>query len=75
MLEKILQAFDENGIYTDKDDLNAQLDMDSIQYVSLIVSLEDLFDINFPDDYLGDNVATTVNEFLAAVTELTRTDN
>lgn len=71
MLEKeLISSLEDNGIYVNKSDFNAELEMDSIQYVSLIVELEERFHITVPDEYLGHEIPNTVNSFIKMIKKL-----
>lgn len=50
----VSKVFDENGI--DIDDFVMVQEMDSLQYMSIIISLEELFEIEFPDSILMTNI-------------------
>ncbi len=49
---KIRKILDENGIYI-ADNLDEKLDLDSITFISVIVCLENEFEVDIPDDYLS----------------------
>lgn len=58
-MEKILQCFEEAGIYVDISNLEEDSDIDlrdfiasSIQFISTIISVEKNFNIEFSDEYL-----------------------
>ena len=49
---KLLQIFKNNGIFVNEDDLDEALEMDSITYITLVVDIENTFNIEIPDDQL-----------------------
>ena len=51
-LTKLKKCLDECGIIIMDDEIDEPLDMDSMQYVSLIVQIEDTFNIMIDDDKL-----------------------
>lgn len=60
-IEKILkECFAENGIIVKEYD--KELEMDSIQYISLIVSIEQMFGIEYPEDMLLDGEFLSYNK-------------
>ena len=65
MVEKLSAIFDENGINVI--DPNAPLELDSMQFISIIVSIEDTFQIEVPDNYLSEDQLVNFNDFLAMV--------
>ncbi len=50
--ERLFELFKENGIDISEDELNLELPMDSLQFISLIVSIEEAFSITIEDEYL-----------------------
>ena len=65
--ELLTEVFLNNGITAE---LNEQLDLDSLQFISLIVEIEETFGINFPDDYLVGTALNTINDYLYFVTDI-----
>lgn len=66
MDEKILliiqNILDEHGIDNTNLGIEEKLEMDSIQYISIIVSMEEILDISIGDDFLtGEDI--TVKSF------------
>lgn len=64
-LERI---FDENGV--DSSDQQQLNDIDSIQYISIIVEIEQLFNIVLPDFVLSQNKFIDFDRFVSIVTNL-----
>lgn len=62
MSERVQKCIEENGILVLED--GSFDNMDSIQFISAIVSLESEFDIEFPDEYL---LMSTFRDFYTAV--------
>lgn len=62
--DKIIEILDVNGIFIDNENLVYDIDLreyitDSIQFISFIVELEKLLDMEFPDEMiLYDNLAS-----------------
>lgn len=57
----VCDTFEENGI--DINDQDAVKHMDSLTYISTLVSLEDKFKIEFPDSMLTKNMFEDMNDF------------
>lgn len=57
----VCDTFEENGI--DINDQDAVKHMDSLAYISTLVSLEDKFKIEFPDSMLTKNMFENMNDF------------
>lgn len=71
-IEKIVSIVDsiiEKAVITSlmlDDDLR-QIGMDSISFIRIVVSLEDEFAIEFPDDYLLIEKMSTLNKIISTV--------
>lgn len=65
---EIERIFDENGInITDPDSLE---NIDSIQYVTIIVEIEQFFNITLPDYFLVDNALADFQKLINIVTDI-----
>ena len=65
---EIERIFEENGInITDPDSLE---NIDSIQYVTIIVEIEQFFNITLPDYFLVDNALTDFQKLINIVTDI-----
>lgn len=61
MKQIVRHVFEENGI--DIDDKDAVENMDSLEYIATLVSLEEKFEIEFPDSMLTKNMFENMNDF------------
>lgn len=66
--DKLINIFQDNGIYIDKKKMGEDIDLrdyitDSIQYISFIVEIEKEFDIEFPDELLLFDKIASLNGF------------
>lgn len=61
--ETVLITLEENGIYI-PDDLDEELDMDSITFISIAVCIEEKMQISIPDEYLAIDKFKTINSFI-----------
>ena len=68
--EQLKKVFLENGIIPSFNDNTGEIQIDSIQFVSLIVDIEKEFMINFPDEYLGGDMLKNYDDYLHVVTQL-----
>lgn len=64
---KVKKILIEHGIESFMDNDDEEFILDSIQYVSILVSLEQQLDINISDDYLLIKEKYSVNDFLNIV--------
>ena len=71
--EKILEISNdkiENGVSKNQvDDDLSQLGMDSLKFISIVVTLEENFDIEVPDEYLLMTEMNTVRKMVKIVSE------
>ena len=71
--EKILEIINdtiENGVSKNQvDDDLSQLGMDSLKFISIVVTLEENFDIEVPDEYLLMTEMNTVRKMVKIVSE------
>jgi len=61
--EKLVEIFDNNGVYIVDNDMNFALDIDSIQTISIIVGIEEAFDVTLPEEFLVSSLLTTFNDY------------
>lgn len=61
MKQIVRHVFEENGI--DIDDQDVVENMDSLEYIATLVSLEEKFEIEFPDSMLTKNMFENMNDF------------
>lgn len=54
MREKLYEILEGNGLEYEGEYLVGEVD--SLQYMSLMVDIEEEFDIEFPDAFLGENI-------------------
>lgn len=69
--EKLLNIFDENGFLILEGEEDAPLDIDSIQFISVIVQIEGEFNVEIPDEFLTSSILNTFNDFLYLIRSLT----
>lgn len=70
MLNNILETFERSGIYVNRDDLDSPLQIDSIEFISLVISIEEGFEVVIPDEYLISDHLNTVNKFYELILRL-----
>lgn len=63
LINKIKAIFEENGLPVYEDDLNEEIEYDSIQFVSIIADIEAAFSIQFPEEILSSEELNTVRDF------------
>jgi len=55
--DKVMQILNENGLMYEDDKLLSNID--SLQYMSVLVSLEEELDFELPDEYLGQDILSS----------------
>lgn len=68
--EKILEIMDENGV--EYEDGKLVTDLESLQFVSIMIALEDCFEITFPDDMIVLERFLYIEKLCEAVSQLTQ---
>lgn len=63
-IDKLLQVFALSGIYLDKDEFDSELQLDSIQFISLIIEIEKQFDVSIDEEHFADDTLKSFNDFL-----------
>lgn len=77
MIKKILiDVFEDAGIYVDceeKDDINiSNYIKDSIQFISIIVAMEEKLEIEIPDELLALDTFSSFNHLIDIIFEITK---
>ena len=54
--KRLEKVFNENGLTIDLDNQSSILELDSLQIISLFVSIEDEFNMEIPDEFLTRSV-------------------
>ena len=77
MIKKILiDVFEDAGIYVDceeKDDINiSNYIKDSIQFISIIVAMEEKLEIEIPDELLSLDTFGSFNHLIDIILEITK---
>lgn len=57
--ERIIKVFDFCGVEWEGDDVNLEL-IDSFTYISTLVELENEFNIEFPEQFLVENIFSSI---------------
>lgn len=63
--EKLIKIFNDNGVVVISED--EIIDVDSLIYISIIVEIEEEFEIEVPDEYLITNQLTCLSEYIELV--------
>ena len=53
-----------------EDDLDTELEIDSLRFVSIIVRIEETFEIVIPDEYLSSTIFSTLGDYIELVNVL-----
>ena len=61
--KRLEKVFNENGLTIDLDNQSSILELDSLQIISLFVSIEDEFNMEIPDEFLNREVLSSFNDF------------
>lgn len=69
-LEGLLAILDDSGICYNTNDYSEELIFDSLQFVSIFVSIEDNYGIYIPDEYLAYDKLNSIEKILTAILEI-----
>lgn len=70
--EKVKDMFEENGLVIFPGEEDASLDLDSLRLISLVVAVENTFEIEVPEQYLSQAMLSSYNDFCDLVVMLCR---
>ena len=59
---KLMKLFEQNGYLISEDSETEQLELDSLQFISILCDVENEFEISIPDDFFsGEGLSTFVD--------------
>lgn len=61
--EVLVDLFENNGIFIPEDDFNTDLEFDSLQFIAIIVSIEEIFKISIDESFLLPQKLKSYNDF------------
>lgn len=67
MKEKLLEIFSDCGIYIE--DENEELKFSSLTFITVIVQIEQQFDIYVPDEYLNMELLKCFSDFIRMISD------
>lgn len=66
--EQVVLCLEENGIIVDQ---NGDLpDIESVVFITMVLSIEERFEIEFPDEYLNVTYFSNVDDILRIIKEI-----
>lgn len=68
--EQLIDIFDANGVIIFEDEYNFPLEMDSIQLISIVVQIEDRFQILIPEDMMLSMAFFSFSDFEHMISKL-----
>lgn len=63
-IDQLKKIFLYSGIYLEADEYDDELQLDSIQFISLIVEIEKQFSIKIDEEHFADDTLKSFNDFL-----------
>lgn len=72
--EKLMNIFKENGYLVDAENEYDQLELDSLQFISILCDIENDFDISIPEEYLSGKDLNTFSDFLELIRNVVKED-
>ena len=61
---RLKKVFEECGIYIEEDELVIPLELDSLQYITLLVYIEEEFEVVVPESFMYEMELKTYQDFL-----------
>lgn len=65
-LEKIIEVLLQNGLDVNVSNVNEEMVVDSLTFMSIVIDIEDLFDVEIPAEFLS-NTFETYQAFIEQV--------
>lgn len=69
---KLRTIFAQNGYQVNSGDEDERLELDSLQFISIICDIENVFEITMPDHYLSGEDIDTFTDVLSIVEKLSK---
>ena len=70
IVSDVKNVMEKNGVFVSEEDMNEELILDSLQFVSIIVELEMKFEIEIDDAFLLKNKCSSLNDFVVIIKEI-----
>lgn len=67
--DSLLDIFNKCGFQLSPEDYNQNIEMDSIQFMSIILSIEETYHLEVDQEYLSMDKLNTFNEFISMIEE------
>lgn len=67
--DKLMKIFESVGIYLDDNELDKELEIDSLQFVTVIIGIETVFLLRISNDFEDYSSLVTFNDFYKLVNE------
>lgn len=62
--KRLISIFNDIGIYLDNNSLNRKIEMDSLQFICLIIGIENNFQIDVGDEFYYYNGYSTLSKYI-----------
>lgn len=66
----LIALFEEQGVFVEESNCDESLSLDSLTLVSLVISIENFYSIEIPDEFLTYEKFDTINKVQTLVAEL-----
>lgn len=61
--DRLKEVFSNNGIEIFEGEEDFQLEMDSLRFITVVVSIEDAFSVEVPEQYLSNEILPSFRDF------------
>lgn len=69
-MDKLKDVFDSKGIFVSEDAYDEPLMLESLQFVAIMIDIEEEFSIQIPDEYYAINRLVSFGDFWQMIVEL-----
>ncbi len=75
IINALREIFEQKGIFVSEEDFNESLSIDSLQFVSIIVEIENYFNITIDDCYMTQVELRSFNDFVKLIESISNSYN
>ena len=68
--DRLKEVFSNNGIEIFEGEEDFQLEMDSLRFITVVVSIEDAFSVEVPEQYLSNEILSSFRDFFDMLVSL-----
>ena len=70
IINNLKNIFEQKGIFIPDNEFGEELLLDSLQFISIIIAIEEFFCIEISDEYFSKNLLNSFNDYIKIVDNL-----